>query len=368
MKKLLFGFLIILCASILPKFAVAERLHELYQGGLPLGMGNAQTAIADDTYSVFYNPAGLMNLHPDHKIHYLNLDIEAATEIYKMYKGGLISAFKSPSVASLNALMGSNIYTRSTYTPALLLPIADAQFAVTGIMDAQLGLYTKNKALPNLTILSQYTNGILAHYSFKFGRMRKNEERRRGGNLYMGVGAKALWRKGGYIKLPPSQLFGLTSDKLSELTGQYGRGFGVDLGTQYIYRLSRLFTLHTGVSYMDIGDINFGVGPDLQKSNLSTGVALKYEGKLAGITAAYDYRNILTEADWRLKNHFGVKFHIPFVSAFFGINQVYATYGASVNFWFLAFDALSYAEEVGTFAHQDPSRRYLIRFNLNFGF
>ena len=42
--------------------ALFEQNPFLYQGTIPLGMGGAFTAVADDENAVFYNPAGLDNI------------------------------------------------------------------------------------------------------------------------------------------------------------------------------------------------------------------------------------------------------------------------------------------------------------------
>ena len=41
-------------------------------------------------------------------------------------------------------------------------------------------------------------------------------------------------------------------------------------------------------------------------------------------------------------NHLGAEVSIPFVSVYGGINQVFLTYGASVDFWLIRFTAMSF--------------------------
>ncbi|MFA5976570.1 MAG: type IX secretion system membrane protein PorP/SprF [Elusimicrobiota bacterium] len=52
--------LLIICLSLSTVFASFE---ELPTGGRAAGLGNAFTGIADDVYSIYYNPAGLVQLH-----------------------------------------------------------------------------------------------------------------------------------------------------------------------------------------------------------------------------------------------------------------------------------------------------------------
>ena len=57
--RLLLAFLILLSSSS----ASYASFEELPTGGRQAGLGNAFTALADDVYSTYYNPAGLAQLH-----------------------------------------------------------------------------------------------------------------------------------------------------------------------------------------------------------------------------------------------------------------------------------------------------------------
>ena len=60
-KQLRFALaLVVALSSTLPSYASFE---ELPTGARQAGLGNAFTAIADDVYSTYYNPAGLVQLH-----------------------------------------------------------------------------------------------------------------------------------------------------------------------------------------------------------------------------------------------------------------------------------------------------------------
>ncbi|MEK6704733.1 MAG: hypothetical protein AABZ06_03010, partial [Bdellovibrionota bacterium] len=122
-----------------------------------------------------------------------------------------------------------------------------------------------------------------------------------------------------------------------------------------------------GMALTDIGNAAFDGNADPQTSNMSTGLALTY--KLPGLstTFAYDYKHMLDSGDWKKKNHAGLEVALPFISVYGGMNQAYFTYGFSLDIWLFRLTALSYAEEQGAYALQDPERRYLLRLALKVG-
>lgn len=60
--RLLSAFLLLLLLSSASRVAVAS-FEELPTGARQAGLGNAFSALADDVYSAYYNPAGLVQLH-----------------------------------------------------------------------------------------------------------------------------------------------------------------------------------------------------------------------------------------------------------------------------------------------------------------
>lgn len=77
-KKIICLLIILLCCSVM---LYADTFTTPGIGARAMGMGNAFTAIADDVYAVYYNPAGLVN------VKYQQL----SAMYYNMYEDGLIS-------------------------------------------------------------------------------------------------------------------------------------------------------------------------------------------------------------------------------------------------------------------------------------
>ena len=175
-----------------------------------------------------------------------------------------------------------------------------------------------------------------------------------------------MWRRGGYFKLPTTELFNLSKQLLVDTTGGYGMGIGLDAGIHYFYFLNPYLSLGTGVAITDIGDTAYAGRAQSQRSTLAAGIGLKYKRSLFSFTLSYDYRHILQKTDWRQRNHLGAELAFPLLSIYGGVNQVYFSYGVGINLIFMKLYVISYGQELGTLIHQEPDRRYLIGLDFKF--
>lgn len=359
------------CLSlILPvtTYPASSELRELYRGTRAQAMGGAFVALADDEQAIFMNPAGLAGIE-NPTIHYAIGDVEASTDVLSGFSK--ISTVQNATGDSLNALMGENVYGRLQFTPSFMFP----NFGIAVLTDSQLALQSRNQALPNVTFGYQTTNGVQLAYgaslSSGFSGMRPRRRRGRRSKLKqpdfrVGLASKILWRRGGYRDLSLTQMLNLSQDSLKAMAGEYGRGIGFDAGVQYLHPINERLTAMVGVAITEIGDLEFKSTADPQPSNLSAGLALKYDMPLASIAITYDYRHILQEADWQKRTHFGTEIKLPMITLYAGLNQMYLTYGASFDAWLLKVTAVTYSEDLGATHGLDPDRRYLVRFGLNF--
>jgi hypothetical protein len=334
-----------------------SEFRELYRGARAQAMGNAFTAVADDEQAIFLNPAGLGG-PKKYVLNYAVAGVEISGDIIFSALEGL-EAFNNLSGDGLNAVIGRNIFGHAQITPSLQM----GNLGIGVIIDSQVALISKNLAMPQITLGYQFTNGIQLAYGTSLRRTRVEGK----DDLRVGVGAKILWRRGGYNLLSLTDLFSVNESTLKDLAGSYQRGIGFDLGAQYIKHFKQRFALSAGVAMTEIGDINFGGQADSQQGNLSAGVALAYRLPRLTTTLAYDFRNIFRVGDWRKKNHLGLEMAMPFISLYGGINQISLTYGLSFDAWLFRVTALSYAEEQGAFAYQESERRYMLQIGLKLG-
>lgn len=355
--------LLLLLGLTLEQVALAKEIRPLYRSARAQAMGGAYVALADDEAAVFLNPAGLAG-GIDPRFHYLPFDIDASIDTYSALtqSSSLLGNF---SVDTLNALMGKNIYGRTQITPTLILP----KFAVGLIVDGQIAYYSKNVALPQMTLGYQVTNGVQVATGFSFKGKSRRRRDKAGGDLRVGIAAKYLFRRGGYRELPTTTLLNLSSGAslLNQVAGGWGSGYGVDLGVQYILPISDHVTAYFGSAMTDIANTTFTGEADPIEDNLAAGAAVRFKAGVNEITLAYQ-ANALTarEIEWKQRNHFGLEWKLPMLSIYGGIHQVFFTYGVGFDAWIFRVTALSYAQELGTYVRQDPNRRYMLKFDLKF--
>jgi hypothetical protein len=334
---------------------LAGEIQELYRGTRAQAMGGAYVGLADDEQAIFLNPAGLAG-NKKYTFHYAVADLSISNDLITSFTEGS-EAFRNLSGDSLNVIMGKNVFGQAQVTSSLLMP----NFGIAILMDGQAALIARDKALPTVTLGYQNTNGIQMAYGASLTRGFRQR-----GEFRVGVGAKLMWRRGGYHPLGLTDVLTISRDKLAQLTGNYGRGIGVDLGTQYIFQVNQRVRLSAGLAMTDIGDTNFGNGPSPVKSNLAMGLAASFDARQTRITLAYDYKHMMRHEDWRKKNHVGAEIAMPFVSVFGGINQVFLTYGAAVDIFIFRLTAAKTTEERGAFVYQNPEPRWSLKLALKF--
>jgi hypothetical protein len=333
-----------------------QNMRELYQGARAIAMGNAFVSVADDEETLFYNPAGLAGIESS-TLQYLNTDLEISGDIVDATQSSY-DQFKNLSGDSLNILMGKNVYFHGNYVPSYVTK----NFGLAVLFDQQLSMISQNKALPQVEMGYQTTNGIQLGYGFGLDRGKKSRS-----DLRFGIGFKYLFRRGGYYTLTQKQIANLNQNELRQIVGAFGSGVGFDLGTQYIYHVSSRLKLQAGAAWTEIGGVNFGNDTaEPLPGNLSAGLSVRYEFAHIAATLAYDMRHINETVDSRLRNHFGAELSIPLFRVYAGLNQIYPTFGFGFDLGIVQLLAVTYAEEMSSMAKINPERRYLLHIGMGF--
>jgi hypothetical protein len=341
-------------------------LQDLYMSPDMMMMGNAGVAVVEGHDSLFYNPAGLAGVQKT-SFRAVSVDLQAPADILTTYKD--LSTLSSISPATINSLMGKDIYGEATINSSYVMP----NFGFAVIADGQLAVMPKNKALPQLTLGDQTTSGVQVSYGMTitdFSGVGKRKKKKKGSSkheLRVGMGAKYLFRRGGYQNLTLSQILNMGLDEYHQIVGNYGQGYGFDSGFQYLYHVNQRVTLAAGASYMQMGGIGFNATASTLEADLTGGVAAKYEFPGISATLAYDCKHINMAVDPRLRNHIGLQLGIPLFTVAAGISEGYPTYGISTDLWAARVTALTYTEELGTLQGQDSQRRYMLRVSVGLG-
>jgi hypothetical protein len=342
--------------------AWADYYPKLFTGTRANGMGGAFVAVADDEQAIFMNPAGLAGVK-GFTFNYAAADIEASWDTVLTGLEGM-TAFSELSAETLNILMNKKIFVHTQFTPSLIMP----GFGIALISDQQFSLLEQNRANPSTRLGYMLTNGFQVAYGASVlpKRMRTKQDFR------VGVAGKLLWRRGGLYDLNVIQLMNLAQapiDTVHQITGNYGKGYGLDLGFQYLRSMGKRLTLAGAIAMTDLGHTAFADPKAMpQRSNLTWGLAATYNLRRIKVTYAFDYAHTLEDLDFRSRVHTGVELQLPFITLSGGFNQMNLSYGASFDLWMFRITAASYAEELATLGGQNSERRYAARVALKVGF
>lgn len=349
-------------AGLVPAQALAYYYPSLYTSTRADAMGGAYVALADDESAIFMNPAGLAGIK-GFTFNYAAVDTEISTDDIAVGLGAVSGAIGGLTPSTLNTLMGKDIYVHAQATPSFVMP----NFGVALISDQQFSLIQQNVADPNIGLQLESTNGIQAAYGTSLIPKRKRKRY----DIRVGIAAKMLWRRGGYYNLDTYQVIGLTQDPIDGLhnvVGGYGLGYGVDMGTQYIYQLTKTLSLASALVMTDIGNTAFSsVTAMPQVSNMTWGMAATYNLRRIKFNYAFDMQHLMQDGDFREKMHTGIEMQVPFFSVMTGLNQMNFTYGASFDIWLFKITAAYYGEELDAYGGQNTEDRYAVRIQMKIG-
>lgn len=343
-----------ICTS---SFAI-EQTFELIRQPRTMAMGGAGVGLADDEYALFHNAAGLAG-QEERGFRPLGLGVEGSWDTYTNL-GDILALSSNFTISSLNVFMGKDIAFRACEVPMIRLP----HFSVAYIYDTQVVLNQYNKVNPNFNLGYMTTHGVQGGtaWSLKQGRHPIDEFR-------VGLAAKLLFRKGGFYDVGTAGLLQATGSGkayVDSLVGEYGTGFGGDIGVQWIRKTSPTSNFYMGSSLTDIGNTKFSSSKAMTIPMVwNWGLGYTKTLEETKLSFALDMRNVLMATSLSNKIHFGAEANLGTMSLQIGLNQLNPTYGIAWDFWVLKMMFLSYAEELGPSYHQLSSRRAMMQVNFN---
>lgn len=341
-------------------------------------MGDAYTAVADDEYTLFYNPAALgrnkgVTLTPFNPT-IGGTNVLKDTDRFKDFP-------KDDPAAIANKILNYPVSLQASVFPGLKM----SSFGMSLFATSKTNMVLRNAIHPILDIDYRYDRGFIAGYAHSIGsgafasRIKKTSKQKitTGQRVSFGIAVKRINREG---MSDQYDLFGTTllnkissgSTSISELKEALGyskgKAWGVDLGTEYAYARGRgLFT--AGFSILDVGDTRFtkteGIG-DVPKQDMSinTGVAYKEDFGLFDYTLSADLRPLNSSVDFSRKFHFGSEFSFPLITLNAGWSEGYVSYGGSVKLWPVKLTAGFYGIEVGSKYKEQEAKRFIVYISL----
>ena len=368
---------VLFLAVIFSTTLLASEVSYLARSPRALLMGDAYTAIADDEYTLFYNPAALGR---NKGVAFTLFDPSfGVTDVLSEQ-----NRFKSfPTTAPLiaNRLMEFPVYLQAGIFPTLKM----GQFAFTLFANNKTSFVLRNATHPMLDLDYRYDRGFIFGFAHNIGSGAFSTKAVKGGKsstsagtrLSIGFALKHISRQG--IK-DQFDLFGTgilskinsgaTSVSAMKTAFGYstGKAWGADLGTEYAIS-SGHSTLTSAISILDVGNTRFSKTEGVaevpnQDMTINSGVAFKQDFGIFDYTLSADLHPLNGPTDFGRKFHLGSEFSIPLLTVDLGLSEGYVSYGASVKFWPFKLTAGFYGVEVGYHYKEEQAKRFILYLSL----
>ena len=358
-KKVIFIFSFLFLNSL-----AAEEIRYLARSPKALLMGDAFTAIADDEYTLFYNPAAL-GFNKGIKLSLINPDSHTSNLLNPGTMTKLTTISSDPTKVA-ESLAGVPIDLHLSIVPTVKM----RNFAISFFLNHRSHFNIKNAVHPVWGIDFIYDRGMVfgGAVDFKIA----------GGQSALGMSIKSMNRRGfsgNFDLFGPTILNKLNQGKadINSIRQSLGDAtsrttYGLDLGWMYKRKVSGS-TLSLGLSVMDLFDTQFKRiegSRDLpnQEMLINFGAAWTSESTWLDYTISLDAHPINETLDFARRMHVGLNVAVPFVDVLFGWNGGYLSYGASVNVLLGKLTAGFYGTEVGSSFGQLEASRLIVYWSL----
>lgn len=364
MKKI-FLLLILFSASA---FAVDNPY--LLRSPRGLLMGDAFTAVNDDSFTLFYNPATLGRHKHDFTMYPLNGTLTGTNVLSDMDR---FKDFPEEPVGASDLLMNYPVHAGGNTAPGFKL----FNFGMSAIVADSYDILLRNSANPTMDLDIRSDRGVIFGMAMPIGPGRINRKTTTGSQTSFGVGAKYISRTGVSDQiglLSPTVLGCLDEEETSDIAKCMGKvkgqAWGFDAGVEHIVRKGNSqFVL--GLAALDITGTDFEVASNPNKLKVASirdqvnlGMAFGQDFKVFHYIVSADVRALNEEMDFGKRLRTGVEVGIPGLSVMGGVNSGYYSYGASVDFGFIKTTAGFYETEIGSKYRQTKSSRFVISVTL----
>ncbi|MBA2404831.1 MAG: hypothetical protein H0V66_08675, partial [Bdellovibrionales bacterium] len=333
-------------------------------------MGDAFTAVNDDEYTLFYNPASLARHKNDLTLYPFAGHFSGTNVLADMDR---FSDFPSEPVGVADVLMDYPAHASAGVAPGFKL----FNVGVTFIANESFDVLMRNRSHPMMDLDVRSDKGVALGFGLPLGPGRLNKKSTSGQQTALGFSVKYVERTG--IKdtmalTGPTVVDSLGRDDMEDILKSLGRvkgtGWGFDAGMEHIIKQGN-GQLVFGLSALDITGTEYKV--DKNPDNLTVantedqvnfGVAGGHDFKLFHYVVSADVRSLNEQMDFGKRLRFGGQLGIPGLTFMAGLNSGYYSYGAQVNLAFMKLTAGLYDVELGSKYKQTKSRRFIIYLSL----
>jgi hypothetical protein len=322
-----------------------------------LGMGDAFTALADDSSSLFYNPAGLARVRGlNWKIFSLHAGA-SGLEAYNKIKDLNGSGGGDELSDTIQKLYGDHVSSAVGGESIFTMPMLG------------IGVYNHTDALIKVDnpVYPALQTDVINDYGYTLG-----VGVPLGPFLQAGINLRYVKRTGARLPLGASVLADLDIDKLKGQVTGWGVGYAADTGMNLILP-APFFTATLSAVWKNMGKTNYRSENTAQilpsdDNNITLGAALKFDTPVLSIAPAVDFQNLnRTDIQLARKLNFGIEIGLPMVDIRGGFREGYYTAGAGVNLGLFRVDVATYGVELGAYPGQIEDRRYVAEFTMELG-
>lgn len=352
----------------------AQEVRYLLRSPKALLMGDAYTSLADDDYTLFYNPAALARSSA-FEIRLLNPTIGISNLLDDMDR---FDNFPADAVGINDRIQGIPIHTQVGVAPGLKM---GGFLGFNFIANNSTTMMLKNAVHPELDIDYRYDRGFVVGGAYTIGMppalRGKGADKGFGSTTSFGFSLKYITREGidnSFDLFGTKLLSDIASgvgdiDTLKESLGySKGSSTGFDLG--FLHSIQSGGTeLNFAASILDIGGMSFekesGTAniPD-QDMMVNIGTSLVQSFGPFDATFALDLHPLNAAIPFGRKVHLGMKLGIPLIDVMAGWNAGYLNYGVGLNLWPIRILAGFYNVEIGADFKQEQAKRAVIYFSL----
>lgn len=360
MKRLL----ILLTVVSMNVYGVAEQ--PLLRSPKALLMGDAFTAVNDDSYTLFYNPASMARHRKAFSIYPLQGYLSGTNILKDMDR---FKDFPDEPVGVADLMMNYPVHASMGTAPGFKI----FNFGFNLIANESYDVLLRNKAHPMLDVDFKSDRGFIAGVGVPLGSSRLSAGG--GSQTSIGVGAKYIGRKGirDTVALTgPTMIDALDKDELENVLKGIGRtegkSWGFDVGLEHVKR-SRNSQFVIGLAYLDVGDTDFRTdNQEIKLSDingqLNLGMAFGQRFNLFHYVLSADLKYLDRDLEFGQRLKAGVEIGVPGISLLAGVNGGYYSYGAKLDLGITSVMAGFYDLEIGHHYKQTKSRRMIVYLSL----
>ena len=332
-------------------------------------MGDAYTSIADDEFTLFYNPA-IMARHKGFSFHPLNPSFTVSNLIGDSDR---FSDLGDDPSDFADAAFGLPVHLGIDYAPGFKM----GRFGLSALVNYNTNFNLQNKVTPVLDVDHRFDRGFIAGYGMPiFGNYSTGSG---GEQLAFGLSLKYIQREAiyGAFNLTGYSLLDALSnsepdDILNALGKIEGSGWGADIGFDYV-NSSGAQTFTMGLALLDIYTLLHTKSNEddleVQTQPLIVNFGTSYQATLGAgfdFTLSADIKHLEQQMEFTRRLHLGMEIGLsPALSLIAGINGVdNYSYGLKFNTGLINLYFGFYGTEIGEKLGQQDSDRVVIYVSL----